>query len=60
MGIDLCHQTVLNVLKRNGLHPAPRRSKDISWAKFLAMHRDVMVAGDFFTTEVITMKGLLT
>lgn len=60
MGIKLCHQTVLNVLKRNGLHPAPRRSKDVSWAKFLAMHFDVTVATDFFTAEVFTARGLVT
>jgi transposase InsO family protein len=60
LGIDLCHQTVLNVLKRNGLHPAPRRLKDVSWASFLAMHRDVTVATDFFTSEVFTARGLLT
>ena len=60
MGITLCHQTVLNVLKRNGLHPAPSRSKDLSWAQFIAMHRDVMVASDFFTAEVLTLRGLVT
>lgn len=60
LGIELCHQTILNVLKRNGLHPAPKRSKDISWTKFLAMHLDVTVATDFFTVEVFTARGLVT
>jgi len=60
MGITLCHQTVLNVLKRNGLHPAPQRSKDASWAEFLATHMEVTVAADFFTAEVLTVRGLIT
>lgn len=60
MGITLCHQTVLNVLKRNGLHPAPLRSKDASWKEFLASHMDVTVASDFFTAEVLAARGLCT
>ena len=54
------HQTVLNVLKRHGLHPSPNRIADDSWAKFLKVHLGVIVATDFLTQEVISAKGYVT
>jgi len=51
--------TVQRVLKRNGIEPAPERSKKTSWRKFLAVHWDALVAADFFTVEVLTWGGLV-
>ena len=31
-----------------------------SWKDFIRSHRDVLVGMDFFTTEVLTLKGLMT
>ena len=53
-------RTVGNVLKRNGIPPAPDRDKDTTWATFIKKHQDVLAACDFFTTEVITSVGLIT
>ena len=60
LGHCVAHQTVLNVLKRNGLHPSPHRRQDDSWAKFLKTHQAVTVATDFLTQEVLTLKGYVT
>jgi putative transposase len=60
IGHTVSHQTVLNVLKRHGLHPSPYRIADDSWAKFLKVHLAVTVATDFLTQEVITAKGYVT
>ena len=52
--------TVSNVLKRNGIEPAPERSKRTTWSTFLRAHWKVLAASDFFTVEVWTPKGLIT
>ena len=52
--------TVSNVLKRNGLEPAPERSKRTTWSTFSKAHWKVLAATDFFTVEVWTARGLVT
>jgi transposase InsO family protein len=51
---------VANVLKRNGMEPAPERSKRTTWSTFLRAHWKVFAARDFFSVEVWTMRGLVT
>lgn len=58
--IHISHQTVHNVLKRNGFHPSPRPKGDPSWAVFIQRHLDLMVATDFFTVEVDRFGKLVT
>jgi len=60
LGHRLSDQTVGNILRRHGLSPAPKRKQTVSWKDFIRTHRDVLVGMDFFTTEVLTLKGLLT
>jgi putative transposase len=60
LGHRLSDQTVGNVLRRHGIPPAPKRKQAISWKDFIRAHRDVLVGMDFFTTEVLTLKGLTT
>jgi putative transposase len=60
LGHRLSDQTVGNVLRRHGISPAPKRKQSISWKNFIRSHRDVLVGMDFFTTEVLTLKGLTT
>ena len=61
---NLSHQvgrgTIANVLKRNGIEPAPERSKCTTWSTFLRAHWSVLAATDFFTVAVWTARGLLT
>ena len=48
---NLCHQvgrgTVANVLKREGIEPAPERGKRTRWSTFLRVHWKVFAASDF-------------
>ena len=52
--------TVANVLRRNGLPPVAERTKETTWREFVRSHMDVLVATDFFTTEVWSRFGLVT
>lgn len=60
LGIKVCTQTVVNVLKRHGVRPGPGKSSGMSWNEFIAIHKDLIVATDFFTAEVMTLRGLVT
>ena len=52
--------TVANVLKLNGIDPAPERRKRTRWSTFLRAHWKIFAASDFFTVEVWTPRGLIT
>jgi hypothetical protein len=56
----LSDQTVGNILRRHGLSPAPKRKQAICWKDFIRSHMEVLVGTDFFTVEVLTLKGLVT
>ena len=43
---------------RHGIEPAPDQNRKTTWKEFLRRHRELLVAADFFTTEVWTSKGL--
>jgi hypothetical protein len=60
LGHTVSDQTVGNILKRHGLPPAPERKTTTTWKDFIRTHLDVLVATDFFTTEVWTLGGLVT
>ena len=57
LGYRISDQTVGNILKRHGIPPAPERKQTITWTEFIRIHRDVLVATDFFTTEVWSWLG---
>jgi putative transposase len=52
--------TVANVLKANGIEPAPERGKHTRWSTFLKAHWKILAASDFFSVEVWTARGLMT
>jgi hypothetical protein len=58
LGYDYARSTVANVLKKNGLEPAPERCRRTTWKEFLRRHWDQIVATDFFTIEVWASKDL--
>ena len=58
LGHHLARGTIANILKRNGIEPAPERVRKTTWKEFLTQHWDLIVAADFFTVEVWTRKGL--
>jgi putative transposase len=60
LGYEVCDQTVGNVLRRHALPPAPERKRTTSWAAFIRMHLALLAGTDFFTAEVLTLRGLVT
>ena len=60
LGHEVSDQTVGNVLKRHGVVPAPERKKTTTWAQFIRSHMAVLAGTDFFSVEVLTLRGLVT
>ena len=63
LGHKTCDQTVGNILKDDGIEPAPERKRQPSastWKTFLKSHWEVLGAIDFTTIEVWTKSGLIT
>ena len=60
LGHQVSRTTIGNILKRNGLEPAPERGKKTTWSQFLKAHWSVLAAADFFTVEVWSPRGLVT
>ena len=60
LGYEISDQTVGNVLQRHDLPPAPERKHTTTWAAFIRTHRALLVGTDFFTAEVLTLRGLVT
>ena len=48
------------MLRRHNIPPAPKRKQTISWKDFIRAHMAVLAATDFFTVEVLTLRGLMT
>ena len=59
LGIRICDTTVDNIRKRNGLEPAPLRKIKTNWDTFLKAHWEGLLAADFFTTEVLCLRGMV-
>ena len=53
LGHLISDQTVGNILRRNNVAPAPKRSQTTSWKEFIRRHLDVLAGTDFFTVEVL-------
>ena len=60
LGHEISDQTVGNVLRRHGLPSAPARKHTTTWAAFIRVHLAVLAGTDFFTVEVLTLRGLVT
>jgi putative transposase len=60
LGYEVCDQTVGNVLQRHALTPAPERKRTTTWPAFIRTHLALLAGTDFFTAEVLTLRGLVT
>ncbi len=60
LGHGVGRTTVANILKEHGLDGADRRQEKSTWRTFLKSHWDCLAALDFFTVEVLTLRGLVT
>jgi len=60
LGYRLSDQTVGNILQRHGIPPAPERKRTTTWTDFIRAHMAVLAGTDFFSVEVLTLRGLVT
>ncbi len=60
LGYTLSDQTVGNILQRHGIPPAPERKRTTTWTDFIRAHMAVLAGTDFFSVEVLTLRGLVT
>jgi putative transposase len=60
LGYEISDQTIGNVLRRHGLPPAPERKRSTTWPAFIRTHLALLAGTDFFTAEVLTLRGLVT
>lgn len=59
LGYKVGRGTVANILAQNGIDPAPKRDKTLSWDQFLQAHWESLAATDFFTIEIWTRGRLI-
>jgi transposase len=55
--IDICRNTVANILHKAGIVPAPERDKKRTWKQFIRSHWHCLYACDFFNVEVLGVFG---
>ena len=60
VGDHISDTTVGNILKADGIEPAPHRQEQTTWATLLKAHWEVLAAIGFTTVEVWTQGGLAT
>jgi hypothetical protein len=60
LGYTLSDQTVGNILQRHGIPAAPKRERTTTRADFIRAHMSVLAGTDFFSVEVLTLRGLVT
>jgi putative transposase len=60
LGYKLSDQTVGNILQRHGIPSAPERKRTTTWTDFIRAHKAVLAGTDFFSVEVLTLRGLVT
>ena len=60
LGYTLSDQTVGNILQRHDISPAPERKRTTTWTDFIRAHMAVLAGTDFFSVEVVTLRGLVT
>ena len=58
LGHRVARSTIAKILKEQGIPPS--RERPMAWRTFLRAHWRALVAADFFTTEVWTLRGLVT
>ncbi len=61
IGHEIGRTTVKRILLDHGIEPAPERKRKTTWKSFLKIHMEAgtIAAMDFFTVEVLTLKGLV-
>jgi hypothetical protein len=58
LGYELVRKTIANILKHQGIEPAPERNRKTTRKESLRRHWSEIIAADFFTVAVWTYTGL--
>jgi putative transposase len=58
IGHRVARSTIASIRKTEGIPPS--RERPMTWRTFLRAHWPALLAADFFTTEVWTVRGLVT
>src|SRR5260370_21265925 len=56
LGHTVSDQTVGNILRRQGIAPAPERKRTTTCSQLIRSHMAVLAGTDFFTVEVVTWR----
>jgi putative transposase len=59
LGHEIGRTTIQELLKEQGIEPAPSRKKQMSWNQYRRAHWGAIAAWDFLTVEVLTLRGLV-
>jgi transposase InsO family protein len=59
IGISIARTTIKTILGEHGIVPAPERRKRTPWKAFLKVCWEGLAAADFFTVEVLSLRGLV-
>src|SRR6266852_3633583 len=60
LGYEISDQSVGNILRRHAVPPVPERKHTTTWPAFIRTHLALLAGTDFFTAEVLTLRGLVT
>jgi putative transposase len=63
LGFHLGATSAKRILTEAGIHPSPEKEKKkppLDWLTFISAHVESVVACDFFTKDVYTLKGKMT
>jgi len=60
LGHQVGRGTIANILRDNGIEPAPERDAHPRWSTILKAHWECLAATGFLSVEVCTMRGLVT
>jgi putative transposase len=55
---SICESTVRNILRAEGIEPAPQRSQG-TWCQFVQRHAATLWGCDFFTQKIMTCRGFV-
>lgn len=59
LGHEIGRTTIQEILRWEGIEPAPTRKRRVTWNEFLRCHWGAIAACDFLTVEVLTLRGLV-
>ncbi|MBW2714399.1 MAG: transposase [Deltaproteobacteria bacterium] len=59
LGYEVGRTSIKRILAEHGIEPAPERGRHTRWSTFLRAHWGAIAGMDFFTVEVINLRGLI-